>query len=76
MFEADIFAQKRPKAKRAKMAKKWKNLTLSWAGGPKRLEWRGTKMEQVTGASRDFENLDIIFENLEIIFEKKIWNSH
>ena len=35
-------------------------------------EWRGTKLEQVTGASRDFENLDIIFENLDIIFENGI----
>ena len=24
-------------------------------GGPKRLEWRGTKLEQVTGASWDLE---------------------
>ena len=66
-----IFAHERPK--RAKMAQKWPKSDFDHsAGGPKRLEWRGTKLEQVTGASRDFENLDIIFENLDIIFENGI----
>ena len=55
------------------MVQKWPKSDFDHsAGGPKRLEWRGTKLEQVTGASRDFENLDIIFENLDIIFENGI----
>ena len=71
MWGGPIFAQERPK--RAKMAQKWPKFDFDHsAGGPKRLEWRGTKLEQVTGASRDFENLDIIFENLDIIFENGI----
>ena len=68
---SQILAQERPK--RAKMAQKWPKSDFEHsAGGPKRLEWRGAKLEQVTGASRNFENLDIIFENLDIIFENGI----
>ena len=59
--------------KRAKTVQKWPKSDFEHsAGGPKRLEWRGAKLEQVTGASRNFENLDIIFENLDIIFENGI----
>ena len=46
-----ILAQERPK--RAKMAQKWPKSDFEHPGGPKRLEWHGTKLEQVTGASWD-----------------------
>ena len=46
-----ILAQERPK--RAKMAQKWPKSDFEHPGGPKWLEWHGTKLEQVTGASWD-----------------------